>query len=285
MKQRCFVGFFGLTRGLTWTIDSIEKNVYAPLQRAGLDVVRAAHFNAPQTLQSPRSDENDVPFTTGNLDRLKLDRVVIEPQSEDNIRPYLDAALAVPFRDEGDATGLTRTNALHQLYSLRGLSRLFETMDPDSYSIVILLRPDLRYLEPLPMRQILARLRVRPNSLPRQGLRFLRRLGRPEADIVVPNWQSWGGYNDRFAFATPQSARIYMNRIENVRDFCAARSYFHPETLVKFSLVQAGLRVTGTWVFAERVRSHGAVSKDDLLPDSGRPNPSTLSRVRRALQV
>ena len=33
-------------------------------------------------------------------------------------------------------------------------------------------------------------------------------------DIIIPRWASWRGYNDRFAIAGPESAKVYATRIE-----------------------------------------------------------------------
>jgi hypothetical protein len=267
MKQRCFVGFFGITRGLNWTIDSIEQNVYAPLERAGLELFRAAHFNSPQVLHSPHSSEVGVPFSVGDLTRLKLDTQHIEPQSNDNLTPYLEAASVLANNREPDPDGSIRRNSMHQLYSLKGLGRLFEQSDPASYCAVILLRPDLRYIDPFPVTRFLAQLhRASPwrRDLIGENARLLRRLGRPEADIIVPHWQGWGGTNDRFAIATKEAARVYMNRLDYLPNYCSSHSFYHPESLLKFSLARAGMRVAGTMTLAMRTRSNGTPDAQDV---------------------
>mmetsp|Transcript_34538 Transcript_34538/g.50844 ORF Transcript_34538/g.50844 Transcript_34538/m.50844 type:complete len:260 (+) Transcript_34538:139-918(+) len=42
-------------------------------------------------------------------------------------------------------------------------------------------------------------------------------------DIIVPRWASWGGYNDRFAIAGPESAKVYATRIEGYKQAILAR--------------------------------------------------------------
>ena len=262
MAQRWFIGFFGITRALEWTIESIEQKIYAPLESAGIELIRAAHFNQPATLEAPRSKEVDVPFQVGDLSRLRLDHQVIEPQSNENIATFFKAALEVPYRDEEDPGGFTRRNALHQLYSLRGLGKIFSGLQPGSFQAALLLRPDMRYVDPLPVSQMLARLhrgspwRRAPWT---EGVRLLRRTGKPEADIITPSWSLWGGYNDRFCVATPEAALVYMNRIHEVENYCRELGNFHSETLLKYAMTKAGMRGTGTKMRAQRIRSDGSI--------------------------
>ena len=42
-------------------------------------------------------------------------------------------------------------------------------------------------------------------------------------DIIIPRWASWGGYNDRFAIAGPESAKVYATRIEGYKQAILAR--------------------------------------------------------------
>jgi hypothetical protein len=264
----CFIGFFGITRALPWTIDSIERCIFAPLHRAGVAQIHAAHFNLPSTLHAPRSGERGIEFELGDIRRLRLDRHVVEPQGEDAIAAPLAAILRVPQKGEDDADGATRRNALYQLHSLRGLGRIFADMNPLSYDAVLLLRPDLRYLDPLPVRQLLAQLGRAGGRAPLQRMvGHMHRRFRPPADMVVPAWHKWGGLNDRFAICTPDAAMAYMNRIDSVAAYCAQAGHFQSEHLLAFAMAQAGLRTADTWVRAERVRTGGRVeAKDSFAP-------------------
>jgi len=286
--MRCFVGFFGITRGLQWTIDSIERNVFAPLDHAGFDQVRAGHFNLPQFLDAPRSGEHRVPFEMGDIGRLKLDRQIIEPQLLSNISSPLDIVLGVPFWNEADIDGSIRRNAMHQLYSLSRLGRILNEMEPASYDIILLLRPDLRYLDPLPILQFVAQLRQRKLNLrPNMGsaIQYIRRHGRERADIIIPSWHRWGGLNDRLAAATPAAASIYMNRINCLAEFCAERSYFHPESLLEFALRGSGMTTMPTWVRAQRVRSDGSIPSGDLPGRKDRLRMAIMHPLRRLIQI
>ena len=262
MKCRCIIGFFGVTRGLEWTIDSIERNVYAPLTEAGITQVRLAHFNRPDFIRSPRSEEAQVPFKMGDLHRLELDQMIIEPQIEANISKYVPIIMNLPQKGEEDVGGFTRRNALHQLYSLRRLGVLIENWSSEPYDMIVLLRPDLRYLDPLPVDQILAQINV---------LRRQDRHSEPEsyrlnrtADLIVPAWQKHGGLNDRLAIATPAAARIYCGRLDRLALYCAQSPHFQTERFLAYAVSQARLRIRYTRVRAERIRSDGSVKREDF---------------------
>jgi hypothetical protein len=282
MQLRCFVGFFGITRGIEYTSESISKKVLLPLSRAGIQTTCFAHFNEPTFLHAPRSGEHNVPFKTGNLAQLCIDRLVIEPQSEANIQVYLQDVLSLPVKfGEQDAEGSIRKNALHQLHSLRRLGQLFEDSGTENVDFILLARPDMRYLDSLPIQQVLSQLGL--SGLP--GVRTIRRRFEPVADLVAPSWHQWGGLNDRFAIATPTAARSYLNRINLIPAFVRSHAEFQGEALLKFAMERDGVRTTTTWMRAERVRSDGTVPPLDIPGRKERLRRAFTYPVHRALQI
>jgi hypothetical protein len=271
---RCFVGFFGITRRLDRVIESIEQHIFAPLDQAGIATVCAAHLNRPDILDAPRSGETNVQFEidVDALMRLRLDRQMLEPQSDERIAAPLALALGLPLMfGEQDPEGATRRNAVRQLYSLKRLAGIYEDYGPANFDFVILVRPDLRYLDRLPLQQIVAQLGI--GGLP--GMASLRRRFKPVASLITPSWQTWGGLNDRFAFATAAGARTYLNRMDHLPDYCKTRSEFQAEALLKFAAERDGLQTATTWMRAERVRSDGSVAPRDM--------PRRRERWRRAI--
>lgn len=286
-RWRVFVGFFGITRAIERTIQSIETNIYEPLERSGIELIRAGHFNKPEYIEAPRSGEDRVIFDIGDLRRLRLDVACIEPQMESNIERYMSSALGVPYRDEDDPTRLTRRNSLFQLYSLWRLSQMFEGVTPSSFDAALILRPDLLYIDRMPVRQLLDQLHIQnrqPGCLG-TSMRFIRRCGRAEADIVVPAWQPFGGLNDRFALATPTAALAYMKRIELVHEFCKQKQYYHSEELLAFAMQRGELRLAKTWMRAQRVRSSGVIADLDLLGRKRRIYYSLMLPWRRLIEM
>ncbi|MBB5685750.1 hypothetical protein [Sphingobium boeckii] len=287
MTVRVFVGFFGLARALDRTIDSIEQHVFAPLLAENIEIVRAAHLNCPSVVHAPRSGETMVRYTRPDLSRLKLDALTLEEQSDERVADYIARIMKIPQYWEADEDGNMRRNVIHQMNSLKGLYTLLSGMDPQSFNAIILLRPDLRYIDPLPIRKFMAQIdpsvRLSTGKMHPLG-QALRRGLRGPVDLITPDWHQWNGLNDRIAIATPQAAAAYLNRIDLLDDYAATHTHFQSEHLLKFAIERAGLKNAGTWVRANRVRTTGEEEGRDT--DRKQPWLSAISRpIRIGLQI
>jgi hypothetical protein len=241
--MRCLIGFFGLTRCVQQTVPAIKAGFYDPLHKAKLVTARAAHFNLPARIDNPRSGEFGVTPQRDASSALELDLCWNEPQHDQTICEQMKIARRYPdpFRDGYRSV----SNVCHQLRSLAKLWSLLTLLDARDDDLVLLLRPDLLYLDVLDVDIHLGPLL--------EGRR----------DIVVPGWQSWGGLNDRFAFCTGRAARVYATRIVMLREACAAIGAMHSECLLKFAMKQHGLRVGQTDFRAVRIRGNGQIAGND----------------------
>jgi hypothetical protein len=242
--MRCLIGFFGLTRSLRHTAASIEAGFYAPLRRAGIPVLSAGHFNFPAQITNARSGEAGVVPDRAEAALLPLDLCWIEPQDDTAIAEEM--AIGGAFPDRFGDNYVSLANLCHQLRSLEQLWRLLALFAPAADDLVLLLRPDLFYLDPL-----------KPG-------RDLDPLLSGEADLIVPGWQSWGGLNDRFAFATVAAAQTYATRRGRFIAACLAMEGMHSESFLQAVAAEDGLRVAQTDLRAVRVRATGAVPGNDL---------------------
>src|SRR5277367_505772 len=222
-RMRCFIGFFGLTRSLHYTADAIRTGFYEPLRVAGIDTLRAGHFNLPPVINNPRSGEFAVVPDRAESTLLDLDLCWIEPQKSTEIAAEFKAARSFPdfFGDQYRSLA----NMCHQLRSLERLWSLLDLLGVTETDIVLLLRPDLLYLDTF------------------DPATHLAQLIDGEVDLIVPSWQSWGGLNDRFAFCTGRSAKIYATRIRLFGDACVAMQGMHAEHFLRFIAERHSLRV------------------------------------------
>jgi hypothetical protein len=241
---RCLIGYFGLARLTAATAPAIETSVIAPLREAGFDILRAGHFNRPPVLDNPRSGEHGASPDSDPVQALALDACEQEPQTDAVIADAL--AIAQRYPDAFDDGYRSLRNLCHQLRSLDRLWSLLTAFRPAPDDIVLLLRPDLLYLDRLDV--------ARDVGVLRAG----------HADLVVPGWQSWGGLNDRFAFATPHAARIYATRFRLIEDGCNASGTLHAESFLAFIAALHGLRVARTGMRAVRLRANGDIAGNDL---------------------
>jgi hypothetical protein len=241
--MRCLIGFFGLTRSLQDTAGAIRSRFYEPLRRAGVTTVRAGHFNLPETIDNPRSAEHGLMPDRYESQLLDLDLCWMEPQTHAPIAAEYAAARAFPdtFGDQYRSLA----NMCHQLRSLERLWSLLQLLGTSETDVVLLLRPDLLYLDSLdPATDLIPLLAG-------------------QIDIIVPSWQSWGGLNDRFAFCTAHTARIYATRIRLLIEACQEMRGMHAERFLKFVAECHGLRVGVTNLRAVRVRANGQIARND----------------------
>jgi hypothetical protein len=242
-RMRCLIGFFGITRSLRHTAGAIRTNFYDPLRQAGITTLRAGHFNLPQRITNPRSGEFDIALDRAESASLELDLCWIDPQAGSAIATEFDIARSFPDRFGDQYRSLA--NLCHQLRSLDRLWSLLQLLGVAADDLVLLLRPDLLYLD-----------RFDPAL-------HLAPLLEGRADLIVPGWQSWGGLNDRFAFCTARSARIYATRLRMFIDACREMGGMHAETFLHFVAVCHRLRVELTDLRAVRVRADGRVAPND----------------------
>jgi hypothetical protein len=242
--MRCLIGFFGLTRSLRHTADSIRVAFYGPLRELGVPIIRAGHFNLPATIDNPRSGEFGIAPDRSESALLELDLCWIEAQDDRSISSELAAARRFPdlFQDQYRSL----RNLCHQLRSLACLWSLLELQGVEDDDLILLLRPDLLYLDVLdPATQ-------------------LQPIVEGSADLIVPGWQSWGGLNDRFAFCTKRAARIYANRIKMFQTACQMMRGMHSETYLKLVIQGHGLRAVQTPFRAVRLRANGQIAANDI---------------------
>ena len=174
---------------------------------------------------------------------LDLDVAWVETQADASVATEMCA-----IRTYADAYGddyRSLTNLCHQLRSLDRLWSLLQLFQPAQDDIVLLLRPDLLYLDRL------------------DPARDLAPLTGGQSDIVVPAWQSWGGLNDRFALCTARTAQIYVTRFRLAADACAEMRGLHAEGFLQFVIACHGLRVSLTDLRGVRLRADGRVAGND----------------------
>jgi len=236
---RIAVGFFGITRSLKWTLPSIQENIIEPARQLG-QVRLFAHLYQQDHIENPRSGENN-PVDPNEYQLLNCDEVQLESPGA-----CLTTANYEWILSHGDAFkdgGKSLANLIHQLHSLQQVGRMIDEWKPD---VVVIARPDLMYHDSF--YQVIK-----------------RNIGHRWLEINVPDWQWYGGINDRFAICGSPAARIYSQRIALIPNYLRDSGGPLPaERFLRYALNQYGVYPRSAALRASRVRSTGEIVKENF---------------------
>ncbi len=238
------VAFFGIPRNSPICFPSIEQNVLAQLP-ADSEVQCFYHLYKVDEVQNSRSGErgelaadNYQPFESMS-GALTSTEGVLERWDFERVK--------APGDTWADDYASLR-NLIYQLNSLHTVTGEIESFDPD---FVVFVRPDNFFHTALP------------------GYVFNHAEARRH-NVYIPDWQWWGGLNDRFAVCGRDTYVAYGKRVERIFDFCKATGRkLHSERLLKYALLEAGAKVCTLPTQASRVRITGAFAEESFSPKRG----------------
>lgn len=233
------VAFFGIPRNSRICFPSIQENVLAQLP-SDSNVKCFYHLYKVDEVQNTRSGEqgeltadNYEPFET-MTGQLTSTEGVLERWNFEQVK-----ALGDTWAD--DYASLR--NLIYQLNSLHTVTTMMESFNPD---FVVYVRPDNFFHTPLPAY-------------------VFKHAEARRLNTYIPNWQWWGGLNDRLAICGRDTFVAYGKRIERIFDFNRVTGRkLHSERLLKFSLQQAGSRICTMDTQASRVRITGAFADESF---------------------
>lgn len=242
-RPRIAIGFFGVTRSLRWTLPSIRENIIEPARQLG-DVRLFAHLYQQTHITNPRSGEDD-PLDPEEYRLLECDEVRLEEPGH-----CLEAARYEWILSHGDAfhdDGKSLANLIHQLHSLQVVGEMIELWNPE---LIILARPDLHYQDSFA--KVLS-----------------DQLHRPNKYIAVPNWQWYGGVNDRVAIGSKRACLAYASRIQLIPAYLKKTGGPLPaERFLRFCLNFHGLIPVPVRLKASRMRANGRMEQENFKPIS-----------------
>lgn len=228
------VALFGIPRASTVALPTLLGTALAEAHSSG-DLRIFHHLFLQNHIRNPRSQE-DVALAPSAYAPFDAFDGEIEPPGE-CLKRWPVERLKAHGDYYNDGFGSV-DNLIHQLHSLWRVTQRIEAWEPD---VVLFLRPDLIYHDAIPVAWIEAALRS-----PRL--------------VVVPDWQWWGGVNDRLAVCGRDSYAAYGRRIERAEHFCERKQQaLHAERLLRFALHQAQLRLRTRPLRASRIRADGRV--------------------------
>lgn len=80
--------------------------------------------------------------------------------------------------------------------------------------------------------------------------------------IFLPNWQSYGGYNDRFAICCDANYVTYGSRASLINSYIDLGKPLYSELFLHFALKERRINIDVLRVTASRVRADGRVEAE-----------------------
>jgi hypothetical protein len=240
--------FWGLTRSLKYTINSIKKCIFEPLSKSGIVFDIYLHtYIIDGKYSNPRAKE-DVFLDNEEYKLLKPTYYKIENQSvvskKINFEKY--KSMANPW-----ALDSTFNFHLLALWSLQQVTKLW-SLRSEEYSNIMYCRPDVEYLCPID----------------------IRLLQQQSNDIYITNFahfankkvdqNKFGMGADRFAIGKPQIMKIYGNRFDEAYIYSKTRELYS-RTFLEDTLNKHNIKIKFINFTFIRIRANGRKSKKDAI--------------------
>ena len=284
-NKKVAIVFYGLPRSLQWTITSIRQQVMAPLERNKFDFEIFLHsYIHEEGYSNKRSNENLTRLNNSEWKLLKPTQYKIEYLREiqkkyevlfEKLKNYGDS-----WKDEYESL----RRYIIASHSLKQATRLVIDSIFDSnmkYAGMLVIRPDLRYLDEIDIN--------------------LLSLAMHKKAVVLPSW-GWdtslggGGFNDRFSYGDISAMILLGNRLDGFLTYCEdTKGSFHSEpfyywffilegyksVIPSFSRHMSPIEVLCTDQRAVRVRANSVEAKEDFSPVQKFCKPSRIGIMHR----
>lgn len=246
---------YGLPRSLHYTFKSLRQQIISPLLQHGVSVDVYVHsYVHDGPISNSRSSEHNV--TLDNEEWRLLDPFAYSVEHAQVVRNS-QVRLVQELMEFGDSWKDSFSSLERYLLAMHSAERAIDQMKNRrvKYDGLVLTRGDLLFLDPIDL-ELFAR-----------AVRSM--------NVVVPNWQSWQGLNDRFMFGNTDSVVLFANRGRSALEFCmtTGESFHSEKFLLWFSehkhRFKRGL-MSGplcTLQRAARVRANGRIEHENFTSD------------------
>ena len=234
--------FWGITRSLKYTHESIEKNVLSILRANNIDYTIYMHtFKLENGYTNKRTREK---LTDVNNDEYKLLHPdYFEIDDQDEIKKQIGME---KYRSKPDPwnTGYNSVdNFILGQYSKSKIVAMIEKNNMD-YNYVVYIRPDCSYKQPF-------------------NINFFTHIN--HHTICIPNFHLYGKYefNDRFCIANMKTYKIYGNMFHRL--LCLSKNQsLHAETILGQVIHNSNIKVVRIPFRFSRVRCDGKIQNENF---------------------
>jgi hypothetical protein len=241
-RKKIAIGFYGITRSLNYTIDSIEKNIFNVLKENNFDYDIFLHtYNLDEYKNTRANEEYTKNIDNNQYKLLKAKYLKIDNQNE--VKSILNLE---SYRNKPDPWNTNYESVDFYIlgkYSQYSLTKMIENSKND-YDYILFIRPDCLYLD---------RLDVSKFNLINDNT------------ILIPSFALYGEYrmNDRFAITNNKTYKIYGKIFEELLEL-SNKYPLHSETILGMILEKNNIENIKIKFNFARIRSDGKVAKRDI---------------------
>lgn len=202
--------FWGITRSLNYTINSINDKIFSVLKENNIDYHIFMHtYNVYSKYNNKRANECNVMLDNNQYNLLNPDFLLLDDQDE--IKKQLNLTSYRTKKDPWNSNYQTMDNFILAMYSKSKVT-LSILNSGVTYDYIIFLRPDVTYLN-------------------RFDLKFLEKVN--DNTICIPNFHNFGPYNfnDRFCICNHKNFLIYGDIFDKLLEISKI-SPLHSETVI-----------------------------------------------------
>ncbi len=238
------LGFFGITRSLKFTIDSIKHNITDSLNELGYDFKIFLHTYALDSYNNVRTGESTTQMDNDEYKLLNPDYFVIENQDE--VKKNLNLEQYRKYPDPWNTQYHSVDNFILAQYSKMKLTKMIKDTKT-KFDYIIFLRPDVEYL----------------NKLEESFFKSVsnNRICIPDFDVKYEKSWLWK-FNDRFAITNYNNYRIYGELFHKLLSISKFMS-LHSETVMARYLLNNKVYYKHIMFRFRRIRINGNIAPYD----------------------
>ena len=238
------LGFFGITRSLKFTIDSIKHNITDSLNELGYDFKIFLHTYALDSYNNVRTGESTTQIDNDEYKLLNSDYFVIENQDE--VKKNLNLEQYRKYPDPWNTQYNSVDNFILAQYSKMKLTKMIKDTKT-KFDYIIFLRPDVEYL----------------NKLEESFFKSVsnNRICIPDFDVKYEKSWFWK-FNDRFAITNYNNYRIYGDLFHKLLSISKFMS-LHSETVIARYLLDNKVYYKHIMFRFRRIRINGNIADYD----------------------
>jgi len=251
------LAFWGITRSLSQTIDSIRTNIFTVLRANGIEYTIFLHtYVVPSPFSNVRTKEqncklNPLEYTLLNADYIALD-------DQDYVKKQLDLFKYRTHEDPWKTGYNSVDNYICAMYSKKRVTQLI-TESEILFDRIVFLRPDVRYLTPLCFEWLYSTM---------------------NNTITVPDFHLYTFMiNDRFSITNYENGIRIGNLFDSMYDY-SLQNPLHSETLLYTYVTETlHLRIVYIPLYFNRIRANGFELRDAGTPKLTSPMRASPMRA------